>query len=374
MHRNTEARIDLQAIRSNLALVRELAPESLTVAVIKANAYGHGLVPVARVLEDDAELLAVAFIDEAVELREAGVGGPVLVLEGVSSREAWREAAAQELTVVVNDPAQVAKLRGAGIERQLPVWVKVDTGMHRLGFEPGDVDAVLEELQALGAKVEVLCTHLARADEADGAATQRQIELFRGCAAGRWLPLGRPDRAGLTRRPIPLSIANSAGILARPDSHADLVRPGYMLYGNSPLTTQTVATQRLQPAMTFVSELIAIRHIEAGEAVGYGGRWVASRPSVIGTIAAGYADGYPRHAPDGTPILVGGHLCPLAGTVSMDMITVDLTEHPGAAVGEAVELWGRNVAVNDVAARAGAIGYELLTRVSARVPRRYTGS
>lgn len=359
MHRNTEARIDLQAICGNLALARELAPGSKQVAVVKANAYGHGLVPVATELQGKAEALAVAFIDEALELRRAGITGPLLVLEAVSSREAWREAAAHALTLVVNDPEQLAGLGQAKLAARLPVWVKVDTGMHRLGFRREDLETVLGRLRASAAIPEVVCTHLARADEADGETTRRQIELFRECAAGHSLPL---------------SIANSAGVLAWPGSHAQWNRPGYMLYGNSPLAGETDAAARLRPSMTFTSELIAIRHIDAGEAVGYGGRWVASQPSVIGTIAAGYADGYPRHAPDGTPILVGGHLCPLAGTVSMDMITVDLTGHPGAAVGDAVELWGHNVAVNDVATRAGTIGYELLTRVSARVPRRYAAT
>ena len=359
MHRNTEARIDLQAICANLELARELSPQARQVAVVKANAYGHGLVAVARALQGKAEALAVAFIDEALELREAGIPGPLLVLEAVNSREAWQEAVAHELTLVVNAPEQVAELKKAKLAAPLPVWVKVDTGMHRLGFPPVDLGTILEQLRSSAAIPEVICTHLARADEADSETVRRQVELFDECAAGHSLPL---------------SIANSAGVLAWQKSHADWNRPGYMLYGNSPLQAETEATRRLQPAMTLTSELIAIRRIGPGETVGYGGRWVARRPSVIGTIAAGYADGYPRHAPDGTPILVAGHLSPLAGTVSMDMITVDLTEHPGAAVGDAVELWGRNVAVNDVAARAGTIGYELLTRVSSRVPRRYEAS
>ena len=216
-------------------------------------------------------------------------------------------------------------------------------------FEPA-VRAALQEVRgAYG--VAVIC-----ADEPDNDFTREQLDTFRECTIGCELPL---------------SIANSAGILAWPESHADWNRPGIMLFGTSPFASDIEATRDLQPAMTFASEIIAIREVATGESVGYGRRWTAERPSVIATIAAGYADGYPRHAQNGTPVLVCDQVAPLVGAVSMDMITVDLTDHPGASIGDPVELWGRSVLVNDVAAHAGAIGYQLLTGVTPRVPRIY---
>jgi alanine racemase len=212
----------------------------------------------------------------------------------------------------------------------------------------------VERLGDCASDVEVVCTHLACADDADNDFTSMQLDVFRSAATA----LG-----------LPVSIANSAGILAWPDSHADWNRPGYMLYGNSPMRKRIDAAKDLTPAMTLRSELIAIREIGAGESVGYGGRWAASRPSRIGTVAIGYADGYPRHAPDGTPTFVDGCIAPLVGTVSMDMITIDLTGIDQAEVGAGVELWGSNVSVDDVASMSNTIGYELLTHVSARVPR-----
>lgn len=355
MYRKTEALVDLGAIRQNLAVARRLAPASRIAAVIKANAYGHGLAPVACALQGLADALAVASVDEALELRMAGIAAPLLVLEGACSRDAWREVAANSLVAVVNDPTQVDRLETAGLTSRVPVWVKVDTGMHRLGFQPSELRKVLARLQAAGADPQVVCTHLACADEPADEFTRGQIARFRRCMNGVALPA---------------SIANSAAILAWPDTHAEWNRPGYLLYGNSPMGPGA-GPAGLRPAMTLRSEIIAIREVGAGEAVGYGTRWRAGRPSIVGTIAAGYADGYPRHAPDGTPILVGDRVCPLVGTVSMDMITVDLTDHGGAAVGDRVELWGRNVSVNEVASMAGTLGYELLTRVSPRVPRSY---
>lgn len=356
MHRKTEAVIDLQAIRHNCALAAKLAPDSNNVAVIKGNGYGHGLVPVAETLKGSAQALAVAILDEALELREAGVNAPLLVLEGVNTREAVETAAAKDLILVVHSEEQVARMCEARLRAPLPVWLKVDTGMHRLGLQPAQLASALERIGDSAGEVSVACTHLACADDADNDFTERQLELFRSSVVG----LG-----------LPLSIANSAGILAWPGSHADWNRPGYMLYGSSPMNRDIKTANDLLPAMTLRSELIAIREIARGESVGYGSRWTATQPSRIGTVAIGYADGYPRHAPDGTPTYLNGRIAPLAGTVSMDMITVDLTGHEGAAVGDRVELWGPSVSVNEIAASSGTIGYELLTHVTARVPRIY---
>lgn len=352
MYRKTLAFIDLDAVRANFALACALSPDARNIAVVKANAYGHGMRQVAEALADVAPALAVATIDEALELRVAGLRNELLVLEGAFDAEACAAARAHELTLMVHTREQVERVA----EAHLAVWVKVDTGMHRLGIAPDEVAAVVGQLAAQGADVRVICTHLACADELDNTTTRRQLERFRDCTAD----LG-----------VPLSIANSAGILGWPDSHADWNRPGYMLYGASPFATDVAAAAPLRPAMALVSEIIAVRDMPAGASVGYGGRWRAERPSRIATVAAGYADGYPRHAPNGTQVYVNGRVAPLVGTVSMDMITIDVTQHDAVAVGDPVELWGRNVSVNEVAARAGTIGYELLTSVSARVPRIY---
>ena len=355
MHRRTTATIDLGAIRDNFALADNEAPTSKTMAVIKANAYGHGMLEVAAALDSCAAAFAVATLDEAVVLRAAGVDKDILVLEGVNSADGYREAEADGLTLAVNSREQVELALGSGT----PTWIKVDTGMHRLGIQPGELGDTLARLRKASVKAEVVCTHLACADDLENAGTRQQLETFQSCT----------DACGLPR-----SIANSAGILGWPDSHAEWNRPGIMLYGASPFLSNVAAAADLRPAMTFETEVIALREIPSGDSVGYGGRWVARRPSRIATLAAGYADGYPRHAPDGTPTFVNGQVAPVAGTVSMDMITIDVTDNPGVAVGDLVELWGRNIPVAEVAARAGTISYELLTGVSSRVPRRHISS
>ncbi len=353
MHRKTVARIDLGAIRQNYALATTLAPQSKSIAVIKANAYGHGLVRVAEALRDIAPAFSVATIDEALELRSAGEALPILVLEGVNDAEGLQLAAASDLSLVVHSEAQVRQIAESTLN--LPLWLKVDTGMHRLGFAPEQLQPVLERLRGKSENLTV-CTHLACADDLSSGATQKQLDTFTACVADIDLPV---------------SISNSAGILAWPASHADWNRPGYMLYGASPMTTEVESAEALRPAMTLQSEIIAISTVQTGESVGYGARWTASQPTIVGTVAAGYGDGYPRHAPNGTPTLVNGQIAPLVGTVSMDMLTIDLTAHETVAVGDTVELWGQSIAINDVAKRSTTIGYELMTGVTARVPRLY---
>lgn len=356
MYRKTEATIDLAAIRENYALASLLAPQSKNIAVIKANAYGHGMLRVAEALQGMAPAFAVATLDEALELRDAGISTPILVFEGANTADAVEVAAANDVALMVHSQEQVAWLLEANLSTSISVWLKADTGMHRLGLPPQDIGKIVDRLKAGNREVAVLCTHLACADDLANAATRVQLETFKACVSG----LG-----------LPLSISNSAGILAWPESHADWNRPGYMLYGSSPMTSDVETANGLRPAMTLRSEIIAIRDVPAGESVGYGARWTAERPSTIATIAAGYADGYPRHAPNGTPTLVNEQVAPLAGTVSMDMITIDVTGLEGVSVGDLVELWGRGVAVNDVATQSKTIAYELLTGVTARVPRVY---
>lgn len=356
--RNCEAVIDLAAIRANFELACRLAPDSRALAVIKADAYGHGAVRVAETLRDMAPMFAVGFIDEAVELWEAGIREPVLLLEGAGDIDELEYVAQRGGAVVVHRSVQLTALENARVETPVAVWLKIDTGMHRLGLPPAEVGSALARLRDSDNVAEgiVLCTHLANSDIVGDVATFRQIEFFDACCEGADLPQ---------------SIANSGGIMAYPESHRHWNRPGYMLYGGSPFQHDLPQSRALRPAMTLRSEIIGLREIAAGEPVGYGSRWTADRPSRIATASIGYADGYPRHAPDGTSILVNGEAAKLAGTVSMDLITIDVTDLGDVALGDEVTLWGRRLPVDEVARSAGTIGYELLTSVSARVPRRY---
>lgn len=354
--RPTKAHIDLDALRHNLSVAARHAPGSKNLAVIKANAYGHGMKEAALALGPHADALAVATIDEAVSLREAGITDSLLVLQGVTTREEFREAAARNLWLMVHEAGQLQRL----LELDGPplgIWLKIDTGMHRLGFAPGDVADACARLNASPAvrQPPVLCTHLACADDLDSPVTDQQLKAFADCTRNHALPL---------------SIANSAGIMHWPQTSADWNRPGIMLYGSEP-TGAYAGKSELEAVMTVTSEIMAIRDIGPGEGVGYGHRWKADTPSRIGTVSIGYGDGYPRHAPGGTPVLVNGNRVPLVGTVSMDMITVDLSGHDGVRVGDPVEAWGRNLPVNEVAWHAGTIGYELLAGMTARLPRIY---
>lgn len=361
MRRKCEAIIDLDAIRANYATACRLAPESQTIAVIKADAYGHGAIETARALQDSVPAFAISIIDEALELRNAGIVKPVLVLEGVSSATELEYVAEQNLAVVIHNDEQLDQLERARLPTPIPVWLKVDTGMHRLGLDPDKVADAIARLRANRncAKSVVVCTHLVSAEEPGCETTRRQLDVFDACVAGL---------------DVLQSINNSAALMASPETHRDWNRPGYMLFGNTPLKTGSAIAQELQPAMMLRAEVIAVRQVAASESVGYGGRWTATSETKIATVGIGYADGYPRHAPDGTPTLVNGSIAPLAGVVSMDMITIDVTEIEGVCIGDAVTLWGSGLSVNEVAAEAGTIGYELLTGVSRRVPRRYLGA
>ena len=347
------ARIDSAALRANLQAIRARAPGSRVMAVVKANAYGHGLVPTALALAD-ADAFAVARLEEAIALRDNGLTRRIVLLEGVFDAAQLAQAAQLELDLVVHQPLQIALLEAFRGPKPFPLWLKVDTGMNRLGFRPEEFRAAWERLRRLQPappQLRVL-THLACADEADGSYTAEQLERL------------RPLVAGLD---VELSIANSAGILAQPATHAAWVRPGLALYGVSPFAAQRGAQLGLRPAMTLESTVIAVREVATGERVGYGGVWRAQRASRLAIVAAGYGDGLPRSIPSGAPVLIGGHRAPLAGRVSMDMIAADITDLPPVAVGDRVELWGTHLAVEELAA-AGTIPYELLCGVSQRVP------
>lgn len=353
MSRATGAVINLAALRHNLRRVREIAPNSRIMSVVKANAYGHGITAVARALSE-TDAFAVASLDEAMVIRRAGLAHPIVLLEGVFGADELDEAARNGCDVVVHEIGQLELIESSHLRHSLSVWLKVDSGMNRLGFPLGQARGMWQRLsaaQAVRGPVRLM-THLACADDVNSPRTNAQLQCFAEATAGI---------------DVERSIANSAGILAWPDSHADWVRPGILLYGVSPFADRCGADERLLPVMTMSTQLIAIRHLQPGETVGYGGIWAAPEPLSIGIAAIGYGDGYPRHAPNGTPVLVNGGLCPLAGRVSMDMIAVDLRTVPDAKVGDPVIAWGPALPVEQVAHAAGTIPYELLCGVTQRV-------
>lgn len=356
------------ALRGNLETVRRAAPGCRILAVVKANAYGHGLVAVAQVLAG-ADGFAVARLDEAVQLREAGIVGKVVVLGGFLSAEEIRLAMRYRLDVVVHSREQIGTLESLRDATALDIWIKIDTGMGRLGLEPEELGPSVARLLASPVRGGTLrlMTHLAGADAAADPATRIQLEKF-----ATLLPGWRGD----------VSAANSAAILQWPGAritpgagHAALswVRPGLMLYGASPLAGQSAVDLGLLPAMSFETRLMAVKKIPKGRRVGYGGDWQARRDSVVGVAAAGYADGYPWHVANGTSVLVHGQRAPVIGRVSMDMISIDLTDLPLVKPGDRVVLWGDGLPVDEVAGHAGTIAYELLAGMSPRVTRQVEG-
>lgn len=353
MSRATSALINLSALRHNLKRARALAPHSRVMAMVKANAYGHGIAAVAGALAD-ADAFGVASLEEALAIRRAGLAHPIVLLEGVFDVSEIAAAAHNGCELVVHDEHQLALVESASAEAALRVWLKVDSGMHRLGFAPANVHAAWQRLNsARSVRAPLrLMTHLACADEPDNAATHRQLEVFAEATAGL-----RAER----------SIANSAGLLAWPESHADWVRPGILLYGVSPFAGRRGADEGLIPAMTVKTELIAVKDVARGAAVGYGHTWIAPADTRIGIAAIGYGDGYPRHVPNGTPVLVNGERRALAGRVAMDMIAIDLGRNSNAKVGDPVVLWGPELPVEEIAQAAGTIAYELLCGVTQRV-------
>ena len=352
--RPARATIDLAALRHNYRLARELGGGK-ALAVIKADAYGHGAVRCAQALQSEADGFAVACIEEALELRAAGIRAPILLLEGFFDTDELALIDAHDLWCVVQATWQIDAIAQSHPARAFTVWLKLDSGMHRLGLPVADYRASLERLQALPQVREVVTmTHFARADELDSTRTGQQLATFEQTAPA----------------PMPRSLSNSAALLGWPNVHGEWGRPGLMLYGATPFAAPHPVADRLQPVMTVISHVIAVRDIGVGEPVGYGGRFVAPRPTRVGVVAMGYADGYPQFAPDGTPVTIDDHPGRLIGRVSMDMLTVDLTDHPAAGLGSRVELWGRQVPVTELAARCGSSAYSLLCGLK-RVPRVY---
>ncbi|WP_260261025.1 alanine racemase [Vibrio intestinalis] len=352
------AHVDLNALQHNLTQVKQQAPSCKIIAVVKANGYGHGLRHIAQ-HANGADAFGVARIEEALQLRACGVVKPILLLEGFYSSGDLPVLVTNNIQTVVHCEEQLQALEQADLETPVKVWIKIDTGMHRLGVRPEQLDDFITRLKACDnvAKPLRFMSHFASADELDKSTTVDQTELFlsltEGCQGER-------------------SMAASAGILAWPDSHLDWVRPGIIMYGVSPFADKTAAELGYQPVMTLKSHLIAVRDVKKGESVGYGGIWTSERDTKMGVIAIGYGDGYPRTAPNGTPVLVNGRRVPIAGRVSMDMLTVDLGPDAQDKVGDEAIMWGKDLPSEEVANHIGTIAYELVTKLTSRVEMVYT--
>ncbi|TCS39223.1 alanine racemase [Paucimonas lemoignei] len=355
MSRPLLATIDISALRHNLTVAKRCAPQSKAWAVVKANAYGHGLARGMRGFAD-ADGLALIEIEGAVRLREWGWQKPILLLEGVFELADMQVVAEYGLDIAVHCDDQIRMLEESRPAKPIDVHIKLNTGMNRLGFKPDVIRAVYERLRAIPGIGQIgMMTHFANAEDADnpGMPLAEQVARFSRATEGL---------AG------PRSLSNSAGTLMHPEVQAiaDWIRPGIMLYGATP-GARSAEQFDLRPAMSLTSRIIGVQHITAGDAVGYGSRFTASGPMTAGVVACGYADGYPRHAPSGTPVLVNGVRTRLLGTVSMDMISVDLTGIPGAGIGSEVTLWGEGLPIDEVANAAGTVGYELMCALAQRV-------
>ncbi len=347
--------LNLEAVQHNLQMVRRLAPDAKIMAVIKANGYGHGLLRIAEALQN-ADAFAVARVDEGIRLRKAGIKNRIAVLEGFSCAEELDELLLYQLDAVVHSFTQLEIFESRKEQEACAIWLKLDTGMNRLGFKPQEFNSVFQRLnQCSIIRPPIrLMTHLANADDKQDATTHKQIRLFNDTVATVGLENER-------------SIANSAGIIAWKEALTDWVRPGVMLYGISPFPDNTGKQLGLKPVMGLHSRLIAVKPIATGDKVGYSGTWVCERPTTLGVVAVGYGDGYPRYAKAGTPVLVNGQRVPLIGRVSMDMITVDLATQPNAKPGDPVTLWGDSLAVEEIAFYADTIPYTLVCGVTQRV-------
>lgn len=355
MARPTHLEIDCTALLHNLKQVKRIAPNSQVIAMVKANAYGCGINKVAPALAGRVDALGVACIEEAIAIRHLGIQDDCILFQGIFSADELALVVHYQLQCVLHHPYQLQWLLANRLNAKLKVWIKVNTGMHRLGFAPNEVNQVIDALLAcpwvdddIG-----LLTHIACADEPANPENQSQLDVFNAIN----VPIATVKR----------SISNSAAILALPAAHVDVVRPGIMLYGVSPFMHQSGYELGLIPVMRFVSAISAIYNYPANARVGYGGIWQTQRPSIIGVVPVGYGDGYPRHIAANTPLWVNGSQAPIVGRISMDMLTVDLTDCPNVQVGDSVELWGKHIPVEKIALSASTIGYELLCQVSPRV-------
>jgi alanine racemase len=344
-----------QALLHNINRIKQCAPQQQIIAMVKANAYGCGIQNVVPVLEGHVSCFGVACLEEAIAIRRLGMRTPCVLLQGVFQPDEYAIAVGANSQCVIHHRLQLEWLLATPMAEKISIWIKVDTGMHRLGFDPVEVPEILAAIDGCAwvSKPIGLMTHFAAADELGGESQRAQCRQFE-----------RLDTAGVQ---LIRSLANSAAILSMPNAHADVVRPGIMLYGVSPFPGQNGRDLGLKPVMHFVSAVSAIHHYPARSPIGYGATWSSEQPAIIGVVPVGYADGYPRHIRANTPVWVNGIIAPIVGRVSMDMMTIDLTACPDVTVGTPVELWGTHIPVEVVAHAAETIGYELLTKVTARV-------
>jgi alanine racemase len=352
MRTRVTATIDLKALVHNYHCVKAYAPNSKVMTMIKGNAYGHGMLAVAHALHE-ADILAVERPSQALFLKQKGVKQDIIVMGGFQDAEELKQMAAEDILSVIHTKPQVDILEQTPLSKPLKIWLKIDTGMHRLGVSPKDFADIYARLQNLKDVVQPIgcMTHFACADEPDNPATTAQINLYNQ----------------LIPKDVPQSLANSAAILTKPETHRDYVRPGIMLYGASPFADSTGEAFGLKPVMTLKACLLAINERKKGDSIGYGATWQCPHDTRIGTLSIGYADGYPRHAKNGTPVLLNGVICPVVGRVSMDFVTIDLKNCPQAKIDDMVTLWGDGLPVEKVAQSSGTISYELLTKVTSRV-------
>jgi alanine racemase len=353
MTRPSRVVIDKQALKHNLQRVREFAPNSKIMAVIKADAYGHGIVRVAQTL-NNADAFGVACLEEAEELRAANVSNTIVLLEGPHKAIDLSRIVELQLDVVIHDEAQVEMLEQAKLSEPLQAWLKIDTGMHRLGVPMDNAKELLQRLlDCQNVKpLPKLMTHFATANEQDNPLTQKQKKQFNQLCE---------------ELDYEKTMANSAAVINFPETHVDWIRPGLMLYGVSPMKEGRASEHQLKPVMTLESEIISVKYLSKGDSVGYGATWCCPEDMPVGVIAAGYGDGFPRHAKSGTPILVNDVRCSLIGRASMDMLTVDLRNQPNAKIGDRVVLWGESLAIEEVAQHADTIPYELMCGVHKRL-------
>ncbi|WP_404342594.1 alanine racemase [Pseudoalteromonas mariniglutinosa] len=352
------AEINLTALAHNLAQVKQCAPQSKVMAVLKANAYGHGLVKIAQYL-NDADAFAVARIDEALALRAGGLTKPIVLLEGVFDKDDWAILLANNFQTIIHDDNQLSALENAQLDTPIACWLKINTGMHRLGIAPSQFEDFYQRLQnSKNARNDIkLMTHFSSADDIQDTKTTEQIRLFNSLVVGK---------------PQAHCLANSAAIIAWPAGHGDWVRPGLMLYGVSPMLNAIGQQHQLRPVMRLMTKVIAIRDVDSNQCVGYGGRWCSDKATKLAVVAMGYGDGYPRHAKQGTPVIIKGQRFGIVGSVSMDMITVDIGSNgAGIVVGDSVIMWGPELPVEEIAQCAATIPYELLCNITPRVSYEY---
>lgn len=347
------AYIDQNALLNNLHTAREKAPNAKVLAMVKANAYGHGFENVVKVLHNDVDAFAVARLDEGLQLRSLHVTKPIVIMAGFYTAEQLEIMTSSNLDPVVHTTLQVDILEKIILDSPIVAWLKIDTGMSRLGFMPEEVAEIYQRLsQCKNVSKIIMLTHFPDADDLEKPITQQQIKLFNETTKNF---------------PVEKSLAKSAGVLAYPTSYAQWIRPGIMLYGGSPLKNKTATQLGLKPVMTLTAPVIAIRHLPKGTAVGYGGTYICPEDMPIGVIGVGYGDGYPRHAKLGTPVLLNGKTVPLAGRVCMDMIMVDLRECPDVKIGDEAVLWGKGLPAEEIAECSETSSYELFCNVSKRV-------